>query len=554
MIQIHQMKISVNKLLSGFENSKYDEDLLFEIEKKILLDDCSKLLKLPKELITDFIIERKSMDARKKPDLFYVYTVVFSVPNEERILKRNKNVNVSAYKKKNYEIKISGTELLENRPVIVGFGPAGLFSAYLLAKLGYRPIIVERGKKVDERIVDVNNFWNNSKLLSNSNVQFGEGGAGTFSDGKLNTLIKDKTGRNKEVLKVFVECGAPTHILYDHKPHIGTDILLTVVKNMREKILSMGGEIHYETQMTDLLLEDGKIKAIELNYEKILNCSVVILAIGHSARDTFYKLYERKVPMDAKDFAVGFRVQHRQRDIDLNQYGDCPYNLPAASYKLATKTQNGRSVYSFCMCPGGYVVNASSEEKRLAINGMSYSGRDSGVANSAIIVSVNRDDFMKISENKEVIPALAGVEFQRIIEEKAYKLADGAIPIQYFDDFSNKRKSTAERDGVFAPAIKGAYQFSDLTVILPDELNDSFIEAMHNFSKSIEGFDNENSYIAAVESRTSSPVRIHRNSELESEVIGLYPCGEGAGYAGGITSAAMDGLAVAEAIAKKYIP
>lgn len=541
MIQICQMKIPVTKW-----NSVQEE--IQAVQKK-----CAAILKISENELFHFKIDKKSIDARKKPDLFFIYSAHFSVKSEKHILKKCKNKNVIHYEEKKYIFPTTGDERMDARPVIVGMGPAGLFCAYMLAKHGYAPVIYERGKKVEERMEDVQNFWDNGKLLLHSNVQFGEGGAGTFSDGKLNTLVKDSFGRNKEVLKIFVECGAPEEILYENKAHIGTDLLMTVVKNMREKILEMGAEIHYKSQVTDFFIINDKLEAIEINHKEKIPVSVLVLAIGHSARDSFQTLYERKVPMAAKDFAVGFRVQHPQKIIDQNQYGRDASFLPSSSYKLATKTSNGRSVYSFCMCPGGYVVNASSEEEATVVNGMSYSGRNSAMANSAIIVSVTTRDYLKEKQDIPDCHPLSGIYFQRELEHAAFLAGKGKIPIQYFDDFCNNSKSEKERCESPISCIKGAYQFANLREILPDELNQSFIEGMHLFANTINEFDNKNCVMAAVESRTSSPVRIHRNSQCESEISGIYPCGEGAGYAGGITSAAMDGLFVAESIAKKFI-
>lgn len=542
MIQINQLKLSLEQCKNA------------ELEKEALLKKCAQILHVSKNEIKELTIEKKSLDARKKPVLFYVYSVAVAVASEEKVIKKCKDKSASLYYPSKYHFDVTGMQPLKHRPIIIGLGPAGLFCGYMLAKHGYRPIIFERGCKVEDRIKDVQEFWENGKLMLNSNVQFGEGGAGTFSDGKLNTLIKDKTGRNKEVLRVFVECGAPEQILYDNKPHIGTDILMKVVANMRDRMISYGAEIHYKSQATDFVITDGMISGVQVNETEFYEAEAVILAIGHSARDTFLRLYEREIPMAAKDFAVGFRVQHPQVDIDLNQYGSHDYDLPAAAYKLAAQTSSGRGVYSFCMCPGGYVVNASSEEDRLVVNGMSYSGRDSGVANSAIIISVNRNDFEPETTDIDMVHPLAGVAFQRQLEESAFKLANGKIPVQYFDDFCNNQKSDLSHVKSFEPKFKGAYEFVNLREVLPEELNTAFVEGMHQFGKYIQGFDDSTCLLAGVESRTSSPVRIHRDLQCESSIAGLYPCGEGAGYAGGITSAAMDGLAVAEAIAKKYIP
>lgn len=537
MLQINQIK-----LLTDFVRPNSE---LHALKQK-----AARLLRVSPDAISQLQILKKSLDARKKPNLFYVYSISCKLKDsaqEAKILKKNKAGTILPYEPVNYAFPDNGSKKLSNRPVIIGMGPAGLFCGYILAKAGYRPVLYERGKKVEERTADVQTFWENGKLLPDSNVQFGEGGAGTFSDGKLNTLIKDKTGRNKEALRIFVENGAPEHILYDSKPHIGTDILSRTVANMRNKMLEYGAEVHYESRVTDFIIHDNVLTGLIINDNETIDTETVVLAIGHSARDTFETLYQKHIPMEAKDFAVGMRVQHPQEYIDFTQYGieNCDCLLPPASYKLTAGTSENRGVYSFCMCPGGYVVNASSEQNRLAVNGMSYSGRDSGVANSAIIVSVTKKDFG--SEHP-----LAGIEFQRNLEKKAYEIGHGNIPVQYYHEFTGLSGKCDYIKTAFQPRIKGNYRFSDLTPLFSPSVKDAFIEGMTQFGKIIPGFDDDFCILAGVESRTSSPVRIPRNSECESEIKGLYPCGEGAGYAGGITSAAMDGLAVAEAIAKRY--
>lgn len=537
MLLINQVKIPVEKTVN------------IAMEQDALLQAVAKKLNINSTLIEQLTIQKKSMDARKKPQLFYVYSVTCSVISEDKLLKKLRNADVVKAYHKEYEFKITGQKPCTHRPIIVGMGPAGLFCGYILAKNGYKPILLERGKKVEERTKDVEEFWRGGHLLHNSNVQFGEGGAGTFSDGKLNTLIKDKTGRNKEVLRILVENGAPEQILYDSKPHIGTDILSDTVKNMRNQMLEWGAEIRYESQVTNIILSDNRLTQLVINNSEIIHAENVVFAIGHSARDTFEMLYSHNIPMEAKDFAVGFRVQHPQNFVDRNQYGreNSEGNLPVASYKLAARTSVNRGVYSFCMCPGGYVVNASSEDNRLAVNGMSYSGRDSGVANSAIIMSVTKEDYP--SDHP-----LAGVAFQRDLEEKAFLLGKGNIPVQYYGDFTGEKGKTEYITEPFEPKMKGTYSFADLKKLLPESLNTAFVEGMTEFGRMIPGFDDDYCMLAGVESRTSSPVRINRDQDMQSIIKGFYPCGEGAGYAGGITSAAMDGLAVAEAIAKNYHP
>jgi len=509
-----------------------------------LYSKAAKLLKINTKQIKKLEIQKKSIDARKKPELYIVYSVNVLVDNETIILKKVNDKNIMLIKEKKYYVSADGNEELRHRPVVVGAGPAGLFCTYLLAREGYRPILIERGKSVEERQADVEKFWETGVLDIQSNVQFGEGGAGTFSDGKLNTVVKDPVGRNLFVLETFVKFGAQEEILYDSKPHIGTDVLCNVIANMREEIKHLGGEIRFNTCMTDLRIADGKLTGIQLNHDAWLATEVCVLALGHSARDTFEMLLRHELTMLPKSFAVGFRVEHPQREMNVSQYGELYADkLPAAPYKVTANLENGRGVYSFCMCPGGYVVNASSEEGKLAVNGMSYSARDSKNANSAIIVSVTPEDF---GGND----ALAGVRFQQNLEAKTFELSQGKIPQQLFGDYCASR--TSEAYGAYESETKGTRAFANLRGLLSEDVEQSFIEGMHAFSKAIPGFDREDAILSAIESRTSSPVRISRDEEFLSNVGGIYPCGEGAGYAGGITSAAMDGLKVAEAIMHKY--
>ncbi len=517
---------------------------------------ASVLKVLPSDIISAEI-EKKSIDARKKPEIFEVLSVLAEVNREDAVLKKCKDDNVSKYIPQDYIFNISGDKPIKKRPVIVGAGPCGLFAAYLLATYGYKPIVLERGYDVDARTKDVEAFWNGGKLLRNSNVLFGEGGAGTFSDGKLNTLVKDKLFRNKEVLKILVKFGASPAILYDAKPHVGTDVLKEVVKNLRKDIIEKGGEFKFNAEVTDIHINDGKVIGVKINNLIDLECDDCILCIGHSARDTFKMLYDKGVSLEQKDFAVGVRVEHKQNMIDKAMYSDNEKTLqylPHASYKLTYKANSGRGVYSFCMCPGGFVVNASSEENRLCINGMSYSGRNGENANSAIVVTVTGKDF-------ESNHPLAGIEFQRKLEEKAYSLCDGAIPVEYFCDFKNdlydkdSLQSIADDDVFVSPESKGAYAFAKVSSVFPIEIARDICEGIEYFDRIIKGFSNNHTILSAVESRTSSPVRITRDEEFQAIGIkGLYPCGEGAGYAGGITSAAMDGMKVAEKIASIYQP
>lgn len=521
MIRMRQVKLPI-----------YENDLI----KKI-----SKLLKINSKEIRSLKIIKKSLDARDKNNLMFVYEVDIDVNNEESILKKNKSKDLFIAPNEEYVFPIDKATSTK-RPIIIGAGPAGLYCAYLLAEHGYKPLIIERGEQIEERIKTVEEFWNNSIFNKNSNIQFGEGGAGTFSDGKLNTSVKDRENRIKKVLEIFVENGAPKEILYEAKPHIGTDILRDAIKNMRNKIISLGGEFKFNTTLTNIIINNNKLKQIEINNNELLDCEILVLAIGHSARDTFKMLYDNKFEMSTKSFAIGVRIEHPQKMINKSQYGveESKYLTPA-SYKLTHTTSKGRGVYSFCMCPGGYVVNASSEEKRLVVNGMSNYKRESTNANSALVVTVTPKDF---GDNP-----LDGIEYQRMLEEKAYELGNGNIPVQKYIDYK-ENKTTTNLDEV-TPCIKGKYTFTNLNDLFPEYINESLKEAIEVFGTKIEGYNRSDAILSGVESRTSSPVRIIRNDSLESSIEGVYPCGEGAGYAGGITTAAVDGIKVAEKIALK---
>lgn len=514
---------------------------------------AASLLRIPEQEILSMRILRQSIDARKKPEIFFSYSLEIAAKDEEKILRRfrGRENSVAKAQQSAYLFPKAGTGRRESPTVIVGTGPAGLFCGYFLALHGYRPILLERGRRVEERGRDVAAFWETGRLDPNSNVQFGEGGAGTFSDGKLNTLVKDRDGRGRVVLETFVKFGAGEHICYDAKPHIGTDVLIHVVKGMREEILRLGGQVQFESQVTALETEGGHVAGVVVNGRERIACGQLVLAIGHSARDTFAMLHEMRIPMEAKAFAVGLRVEHPQSLINESQYGMAqPGCLGAAPYKVAAKTAGGRGVYSFCMCPGGYVVNASSEGGCTAVNGMSYSGRDGRNANSAIVVTVSPEDFGGEGP-------LAGIAFQRQLEGRAYRLGNGKIPVQRYGDFCANvlRGGNAPRlEAAFQPQCKGMYQWADVDRILPRECNLAILEGMRAFAAQIAGFDSPDACLSGVESRTSSPVRILRDDHLQSSVKGLYPCGEGAGYAGGIVSAAMDGIRVAEQIAKEFGP
>lgn len=614
MLQYRQCKISVKEM--------YGEE-----ESDFLRIKIAEQLRVPRQDIRKLRIGRKSLDARKKPELFWNYTVLFQCPDEKAVLHKNrKNKNISVFtpppdltdvirkvrrerggvrndigsKENDIGSKENDTGPKQNdtgseadrgagRVVIVGSGPAGLMCGYFLAKCGLRPVIIERGGPMQERVDKVSRFWNGGALDADTNVSFGEGGAGTFSDGKLNTGVKDKTGKKEFILHTFTAHGAPEDIRYAAKPHIGTDRLRQVIRSMREEIEELGGTylFHHtfvgfrQEEMGDVV-PDGKshAEASEAGNqermpeaagrtkrerrltgiyvrdaqgkETLMACDTCVLAIGHSARDTFERLREEGIAMEQKPFAVGVRVEHQQKKIDEIQYGACGEDLPAADYKLTGTTGDGRGVYSFCMCPGGYVVNASSEAGMTAVNGMSDRARDSGRANSAVIVAVSGRDFG--SED-----VLAGVEFQREIERRTFQAGNGKIPVQRFADFADGgragepgetgrhgRNGDCRDAAQMLPCTKGEVMSADVRSILPEYIADGIVQGMRQFGRKMAGFDDGDTWILGTETRTSSPVRIVRDQELVSESLcGLYPCGEGAGYAGGIMSAAMDGLRVA---------
>lgn len=519
MIRIRQIKLSIDK-----DNLK---------------DEIISRLKINSNDLIDYKINKRSIDARHKPDLYYIYEVDVSVNNEDYILSKIKDKDI--LKAPDEEYIFNECNLDKNsKIVVVGSGPSGLFTGYMLACYGYKVTIIERGEKVEDRVNTVNKFWRDGILNTDSNVQFGEGGAGTFSDGKLNTMVKDRK-RIKKVLSTFVKFGAPKEIMYDAKPHIGTDILVDVVKKIREYLISKGTTILYNTCLTDIDIKNNKVKGITVNNKEYIECDKLVLALGHSARDTFKMLYDKGINMESKPFAVGIRIMHNQRLIDNNQLGRT--DLGAQSYKLTYKSSSGRGVYSFCMCPGGYVVNASSLEGMTVINGMSNYKRDSGTSNSAIIATVNNKDFGE--------SVFSGMEFQRKLEVITYKVGNGNIPVQLYKDFKSNTVSTSFKS--VKPIFKGNYTFANINEILPKSISDSLKEGIDYFDTKIKGFASDDTVIAAVEARTSSPIRIIRDDNFESNIKGIYPIGEGAGYAGGITSAAVDGIKTFEKIVSKFI-
>ncbi len=490
-------------------------------------------------------LSRRSVDARKKEQVHFLCSVdVRLTGKEDAVVRRCKNaVKAAPY---HYEVpqwKGGAT------PVVVGMGPAGLFAGLVLAQSGAKPIIIERGKDVDSRTKDVSRFWLTGALDPSSNVQFGEGGAGTFSDGKLNTGTKDS--RQRKVLEEFVRHGAPDEILYNAKPHIGTDKLRITVRGIREEIVALGGTVLFETTLTGLKTANGKLSAAVVEHNgktEVIDTDNLILAIGHSARDTFAMLHALSLPMEAKPFSVGARIEHLREKIDRAQYGSFAGtgHLGAAYYKMNVHTQNGRGAYTFCMCPGGTVVNASSEPGRLCTNGMSEFSRNGTNSNAALLVSVSPEDFGSDSP-------LAGVEFQRRLEESAFMLGGGNYhaPVQRVGDFLANRKS--ERFGEVLPSFLPKTEMANLHEILPAAIGASMKEAIVAMGKKLRGFDHPDALLTGPETRSSSPVRIPRSMDsLESIGMGgLYPCGEGAGYAGGIISAAVDGMKCAEKIIEK---
>ena len=519
-------------------------------DKSDLKKTVAKRLKLPLQAVLEVVVVRKAIDARRRNNskINFVYSLDVKISeNEQKLInkfKKDNNVVIASNKPK--EEIIYGDLKLNHCPVVVGLGPAGLLAAYTLAQHGYKPIVLERGENIDDRTKAVADFWQNRKLNIESNIQFGEGGAGTFSDGKLTTRVSDE--KMKDILELFVKAGAPEEIKYLHKPHIGTDKLRNVVKYLRQEIIAAGGEVRFEAKVTNLKITEGKITEVIINGKERLPCEVVVLAIGHSARDTYEMLYHSKVELEAKPFAIGVRIEHPQELIDTAQYGEYAgdASLKSADYSLVyNDTETNRSAYSFCMCPGGVVVGATSEENQVVTNGMSNYQRNSGVANSAIIVTVNTDDFGG--------DVLDGISFQRQYEKLAFEVGgkNYNAPVQTVGDFLNN--NVGREDFLLKPTYLPGVKTANLRECLPNFVTDTIAKALPYFGQKIKGFDDPKVVMTGVETRTSAPVRIVRNKEMVSvNTEGLYPTGEGAGYAGGIMSAAIDGMNVAFKIINKY--
>lgn len=530
--------ISINEIKLQLDEAINKETELNHLKKKII-----KKWNIKETDILDITINRKAIDARKKSEILFVYNTHVLVKNEKEILL--KNPKLSSAKQKTYEDVSEGEVVTQHPIVVVGFGPSGLFASYLLAKRGYKVLVIEQGEDAINRTKEVDAFLSTGKFNYKASILYGEGGAGTFSDGKLTTLLNDI--RSKLILDVFIENGAPEEIRYVNKPHIGTDVLKHVVVNMRKQIIDMGGMILFNTKLTDIIIKDQKLSKIEINHNEFIDTDVLLLGIGHSAKDTVKMLYDKHMSITPKPFSIGVRIEHLQSKINKAQYGKSAEHqaLGAADYKLSYHSPNGRTAYTFCMCPGGYVMPSNGEEGHVVTNGMSKSMRNGKNANSALLVNVTPNDFP--TEHP-----LSGFDFQETFEKKAYELAGSNYyaPIQRVGDFHQDKDSN--HFGEVNPSYEPGTTFIKMTSLLPNYVTDTLKEALIHFDKQLQGFNHPDALLTGVETRSSSPVRLERNEFHESSLIGIYPMGEGAGYAGGIMSSAIDGIKTAEQIIMKY--
>jgi len=528
MIRITNLKLELDQAI-------HTHDELAYLKKKVM-----SLYQLCEKDIRAFTLYKKAIDARKKQHIYFVYTVDVEI-NNETVFFEKKHPNTTITPMNEYHMPEKGFEKLKQRPVVIGFGPSGIFAAWLLAKNGYQPIVLERGCDVETRAQKVENFFKTGSFDESGTILFGEGGAGTFSDGKLYTLINDL--RCRTVLEILVQHGASPEILYLNKPHVGTDVLRSIIKMIRQDIITMGGEIRFESNVTGFVIEDRKLKSVIINHSQLINTSICLLGIGHSARDTFQWIYDSGLHMTQKPFSMGVRIEHPQSIINVAQYGKYA-NHPAlgpAEYKLSYHGENNRTAYTFCMCPGGYVVNSASEPGGCVTNGMSESRRDGTNANAGFLVNIDPSDF---GSNHP----LAGIEFQRKYERSAFQLAKNPYyaPTQLVGDFMNDLCS--EHYESVQPTYQPGTTFVKMTDILPKYVTDTLKAALIDFDRKIKGFAMKDAILTGVETRSSSPVRIVRNENHESNITGIYPMGEGAGYAGGIMSSAVDGIKTAEKV------
>ncbi len=523
---------------------KLDDALTYEKEIESLRRIILSSYKVKLDQLQDLIIYKKAIDARRKNNVHFVYTIDIVIKNENSYLLKNiKNTSIAP--KTEYIDVAKGDKKLTHRPIIVGFGPSGVFAALILSRRGYNPIVLERGLDVDNRTKEWDDFLETGKFKENSSILYGEGGAGTFSDGKLTTNVKNI--RSRFVLQELIKAGAQKEIMYVNKPHIGTDVLKTVMKNIRQEIIKNGGDVRFQSKVTDFEVKNNKLQAVIVNGEERILTELCLLGIGHSARDTFEVLLDNGVDMKQKPFSVGVRIEHKQEMINKSQYGsfhDHPA-LGAAEYKLNFHSKSGRSAYTFCMCPGGFVVNSTSENNTVVTNGMSYSKRDGENANSALLINVSPEDF-------EGDHPLAGIKFQQQFERKAFELAGSNYrnPIQLVGDFLKDKNST--HTGIVTPTIKPGFTFVKMQDIYPKYITETMKEALQFFDNRIQGFATPDAVLTGPETRSSSPVRFYRDEFHQTNITGLYPMGEGPGYAGGIMTAAIDGIKTAEEIIKKY--